>query len=148
MHRAPVPRVEPPLARGFVHHLDLTVRDMALASAFYVRVMPLLGLRRIADCADGPLWAGESFELGLQAARGPNRLRLHDRYSSGLHHLAFGAESRAQVDQVHRQLVVAGVDILDGPAEYPEYAPGYYAVFFRDPDGMKLEFVYTPNWPL
>jgi len=40
-----------------------------------------------------------------------------------------------------------GIAILDAPAEYPEYAPGYYAVFFADPDGLKLEFVHTPVWP-
>jgi hypothetical protein len=36
---------------------------------------------------------------------------------------------------------------LDPPAEYPQDAPGYYAVFFRDPDGLKLEYVFTPRWP-
>ena len=37
---------------------------------------------------------------------------------------------------------------LDPPAEYPLYAPGYYAVFFADPDGLKLEFVHMPNPPV
>ena len=35
-------------------------------------------------------------------------------------------------------------EILDAPREYPKYEPGYYAVFFLDPDGLKLEYVFTP----
>jgi catechol 2,3-dioxygenase-like lactoylglutathione lyase family enzyme len=83
-------------------------------------------------------------ELGLQAARSP---AAHDRTAPGLHHLAFGAPSRAAVDAAHRRLVELGVAILDPPADYPRYAPGYYAVFIADPDGLKLEYVYTPRWP-
>ncbi len=134
----------PQSSSGFVHHIDLTVRDMARSTAFYGEVLPLLGLTRIADCAEGPLWRGQSFELGLQAARGPGLARTHDRYSPGLHHLAFGAPSRAAVDAAYASLLQLGVSILDAPADYPAYAPGYYAVFFSDPDGLKLEYVYTP----
>jgi len=36
-----------------------------------------------------------------------------------------------------------GATILDAPAEY-DYTPGYYAVFFADPDGLKLEVVHEP----
>jgi catechol 2,3-dioxygenase-like lactoylglutathione lyase family enzyme len=134
--------------RGFVHHIDITVADLARSTAFYARVLPLLGFERIADCSEGPLWRGELFEFGLHAARGPNKSRSHDRYSPGLHHLAFGAQQRADVDRVHGALKAQGIEILDAPAEYPEYSAGYYAVFFRDPDGMKLEYAFTPEWPV
>jgi hypothetical protein len=36
--------------------------------------------------------------------------------------------------------------VLDTPAEY-DYEPGYYAVFFSDPDDMKLEFVHVSARP-
>ena len=65
-------------------------------------------------------------------------------HSPGLHHLAFGAPTREDVDRVHRDLVALGVKILDPPVQYDEYGIGYYAVFFADPDGIKLEYVYTP----
>ena len=61
--------------------------------------------------------------------------------------LAFGAPDRDAVDRVYGALQRAGVTILDPPAPYDQYAPGYYAVFFSDPDGMKLEYVFTPVWP-
>jgi len=131
---------------GAIHHIDLTVSELGEATRFYDRVLPLLGFRRIPDCPEGPLWAGAQVELGLQAARSDGS-RPHDRHSPGLHHLAFTAPSREAVDALHRDLLRMGIAILDAPAEYPEYTPGYYAVFFADPDGLKLEFVHTPVWP-
>ncbi len=131
-------------ASGAIHHIDLTVSDLARSTAFYDRVLPLLGFRRSTDVPEGPIWAGAQLELGLVPAR---TRAAHDRFAPGLHHLAFAAPSRAAVDEVHRQLVALGVAILDAPADYPQYAPGYHAVFFADPDALKLEFVFTPRWP-
>jgi catechol 2,3-dioxygenase-like lactoylglutathione lyase family enzyme len=107
-------------------------------------VLPLIGFRRSTAVPEGPIWAGANLEIGLVAARSR---AAHDRYSPGLHHLAFAAPSRAAVEALHQQLVAFGVEVLDPPADYPQYAPGYYAVFFADPDGMKLEYVFTPRWP-
>ncbi len=67
----------------------------------------------------------------------------YDRYGVGIHHLAFVAESREQVDERATWLRERGVEIESGPEEY-DYSPGYYAVFFYDPDGLKLEVVHKP----
>jgi catechol 2,3-dioxygenase-like lactoylglutathione lyase family enzyme len=67
-----------------------------------------------------------------------------DRYRVGLHHLALAAPSRAIVDERHEWLVSAGAEIESTPREYG-YGPGYYAVFFYDPDGIKLEIVHVPG---
>jgi glyoxylase I family protein len=66
-----------------------------------------------------------------------------DRYAPGLHHLAFDAPSREVVDAVAAWLREEGADIEGGPGER-DYTPGYYAVFFFDPDGLKLEVVHQP----
>jgi glyoxylase I family protein len=130
---------------GAVHHLDITAGDLTRSTDFYDRVLPLMGFVRIEDAPEGPLWAGAQVEVGLQAAR--TSAAKHDRYAPGLHHLAFTAPTREAVDDLHRRLVELGVEIADAPAEYPHYARGYYAVFFTDPDGIKLEYVFTPEWP-
>ena len=57
--------------------------------------------------------------------------------------LAFVAESREDVDRLHELLVKIGANVLDPPGEY--YEGGYYAVFFADPDGLKLEYVHLPG---
>jgi catechol 2,3-dioxygenase-like lactoylglutathione lyase family enzyme len=133
-------------ADGAIHHIDITVRDLRRSTDFYDGVLPLMGFTRIEDAPEGPIWAGVHVEVGLQAAHsGGGR---HDRYAPGLHHLAFTAPTRESVDDLHRRLLAAECAILDPPAEYPEYCRGYYAVFFADPDGIKLEYVYTPEWPV
>jgi len=131
--------------RGRVHHLDITVSCLSRSLEFYGRWLPRLGLRRIEDCEEGPLWRGETWELGLQEARLGVATQRHDRQAVGLHHLAFRAPSAADVIALHEELVTAREVILDAPALYERYAPGYFAVFFADPDGIKLEYVYTPD---
>lgn len=132
-------------ARGLVHHIDLTVTDAARSRLFYDAVLGFLGYRRSADYDHGSDWdrAGEPFHsIGIVEARGEGIGRTHDRYSPGLHHLAWTAESREDVDRLHELLRSIGAAILDAPADYPRYGPDYYAVFFVDPDGLKLEYVH------
>ena len=67
----------------------------------------------------------------------------YDRYAVGLHHLAFEAESREIVEERLAWAKSQGLEIENEPQEWP-YLPGYYAGFFHDPDGIKLEVVYVP----
>ena len=132
--------------RGAVHHIDLTARDLARSAAFYEEVLAFLGYRRSRGDDTGVDWdlrdAGHLVcSVGLKPARSD---RDHDRYSAGLHHLAWHAASRDDVDRLHALLMRLGARLLDAPADYPEYGAGYYAVFFADPDGLKLEFVHWP----
>jgi glyoxylase I family protein len=128
--------------KGSIHHIDLTVRSFARSIPFYDAVMPLLGFPRSHDVPEGPIWAGSGIELGLVEAR--REAPIHDRFTPGLHHLAFRAPDRGSVDRVHEQLLELGVVVLDAPADYPQYGPGFYAFFFADPDGLKLEYAFTP----
>ena len=132
---------------GYPHHIDLTVSDLKRSVAFYEKVLSEIGFRRSDQYSGGaPCWLyGQSvngvFSIALQLAR---EAVPHDRYRPGLHHMAFGAESREAVDRFHDFLLGQEIDVLDAPAEY-DYTPGYYAVFFADPDGIKLELVYEPH---
>lgn len=126
------------------HHVDLTVTDLETSVDFYHQVLTELGFERVpVNLGDAPCWEIRDdpvFGIALHRARSAAR---HDRYAAGLHHLAFRARSKAQVDRFFRFLTARGIEILDAPAEY-QYTPGYYAVFFADPDGLKLELVYEP----
>jgi catechol 2,3-dioxygenase-like lactoylglutathione lyase family enzyme len=64
----------------------------------------------------------------------------HDPYAPGLHHLCFRVASREQVDAAAAGLATLGVTATP-PKLYPEYAADYYATFFEDPDGIRLEVV-------
>ena len=133
-----------------LHHLDLNVSDIGRSAAFYDRVLTQMGFTRVIDSGGekagfdwiAPRGTGISyFSLGIVPAK--SRDKPHDRYAPGLHHLALKSETREAVDALYRTLSQMDAEILDAPAEYPKYGPGYYAVFFLDPDGLKLEYVFT-----
>jgi catechol 2,3-dioxygenase-like lactoylglutathione lyase family enzyme len=131
-------------AAGGLHHVIVNVRDLARSRAFYGWLMPQLGYPGVTEHAGGCGWygAGGSFWIRLADARFQADTFHKDRV--GLCELAFRADSRARVDALARALAENGATILDPPREYT-YVPGYYAVFFADPDGMKLELVHIPG---
>lgn len=138
------------IVRGAVHHIDLNVTDLAASKAVYGPVLEFLGYTQVKD-SGGCEWdlqgqEGHGVSIGLRPCDPAEAGHRHHRYAPGLHHLAWRAGSRADVDRLHALLVERAIPVLDAPAHYPEYSGDYYAVFFEDPDGMKLEFVFAPGW--
>jgi catechol 2,3-dioxygenase-like lactoylglutathione lyase family enzyme len=136
-----------------IHHLDLVVSDLERSLPFYRELLRPLGYVR-----EGPI-AGERGErvvyldhiraegaIGLRERQSGAHAVPYDRYAVGVHHVAFAATSRAMVDERAAWLAEHGVEIESAPREY-DYIPGYYAVFFYDPDGIKLEIVHVPEDP-
>jgi len=121
-------------------HVDLTVNDLARSIPFYEEVLGALGFRRVPH-ATYVAWANAHLAIGLRPG---DRAAAFDRYRVGLHHLALEAASRAVVTERAEWLRAQGAEIESGPEEY-WYQPGYYAVFFYDPDGVKLEIVHIPG---
>jgi glyoxylase I family protein len=134
---------------GSVNHLRLTVTDVPRAERFYNPLLEFLGYRLVERSDSRLAWAGWAAHGNLHwiivsIASPEHRGSRHDRYAPGLHHLAFNADSRDEVDRFHDLLVRIGARVLDPPTEY-NYEPGYYAVFFSDPDNLKLELVHVPS---
>lgn len=131
-----------------LHHVDLVVSSILRSLPFYRQLLEPLGWHRVGE-VEGErgetIWyiSGPGSSLGLREAQsetdGP-----FDRYRIGVHHVAFEAPSRFEVDERADWLRARGVAIESGPEEY-SYIPGYYAVFFYDPDGIKLEIVHVPG---
>ena len=132
-----------------LHHIDLVVSDLERSLTFYAGLLEPLGYTRRSEIegerGERVIYLGtDSLEsVGLRAARSRRDDGPYDRYVVGLHHIAFAAPSRAVVDERAGWLRAQGATIESGPEEYP-YSRGYYAVFFHDPDGLKLEFVHRP----
>lgn len=135
------------MLNGSINHVDLTVSDPATSGTFYDKVLGRLGYARTSDYEGSvPCWVLSRSGVAVSIALHQARLDApHNRYSIGLHHLAFHAGSRAAVDSFHEFLLGQDIVVLDAPAEY-DYTPGYYAVFFADPDGIKLELVHEPRF--
>jgi len=135
-----------PVRAGGVHHVDLVVSSIERSLPFYRELLGPLGWHGMSE-VEGErgetIWYlnGPETSIGLrerQTGDGP-----YDRYSIGLHHLAFEASSRRAVDERAEWLRSVDATLESEPQEYT-YSPGYYAVFFFDPDGLKLEIVHTP----
>lgn len=126
-------------------HIDLTVNDMQRSRPFYEKVLGELGFRhvKVGDAANA-IWANGITSIAIRPPSAERSGERFDRYRVGLHHLALRAARREDVDRFHAWLVREGLPVLDPPALYPEYGEQYYAVFFSDPDGIKLELVHYP----
>lgn len=135
----------PTTGPGRVHHVFINVKDMERARRFYGWLMPLLGYGSTWDFGGGCGYLGPSGSFWLKAADPRFAGDEFHKDRVGLCEIAFAATSREQVDALARALAERGVRILHPPHEYPEYVPGYYAVFFADPDGLKLELVHIPG---
>ena len=134
---------------GGIDHLDLVVSDLEASLAFYRELLEPLGYTRLSEIkgerGEPVFYVGREGGMGSVSLRRrqSHGIQASDRYDLGIHHLAFGAESRAVVDERAEWLQARGVEIESAPQEY-EYSPGYYAVFFYDPDGLKLEILHRP----
>ena len=133
------------MANG-IHHVFITVNDLAISRPFYEALMPRLGYPARWEYPGesvGWLGAGGSFWVKQAAPQYAGERFAKDRV--GLCEVAFRADGRDEVDTLARDVPSFGGTILAAPREYPEYVPGYYAVFFADPDGIKLELVFLPQ---
>lgn len=121
-----------------VDHIYITVSDMARSESFYDRAMQVLGFRKNTFSIGGDphiQYYNRHFGYVLRPARSG---RAHDSYSPGLHHLCLRVQSAEDVKTVAEQLRAAGIDAT--PARcHEEYEPDYWATFFNDPDGVRLE---------
>lgn len=137
----------------FIDHIEITVRDMDVAVPFYDQLMPLLGFdigkKNRAWLEDHELDVVEYEHPRVGFAINSPRSALahetvHRRRPGSLHHLAFRARSRTEIDRLYPELQRIGANIVTPPQEYPDYVPkGYYAMFFKDPEGIKYEIVCT-----
>ena len=129
-----------------VHHVDLVVSSIERSLPFYRELLGPLGWHRLGE-VEGErgetifYLEGPECSIGLREAQSESD--AYDRYRVGLHHLAFAAFSRAAVDERAEWVHANGMLLESEPQEYT-YSPGYYAVFFYDPDGLKLEILHTP----
>jgi catechol 2,3-dioxygenase-like lactoylglutathione lyase family enzyme len=119
-------------------HLGLQARDVEASLGFYVSTFEAIGMREAVRFP-----AGDGLVVGLAGPDGVPSFWLSPPTGEETReaHVAFRAPDRAAVDAVHQAAVAAGVEVLHAPREWPEYHPGYYAVFLRDPDGHNIEAV-------
>jgi catechol 2,3-dioxygenase-like lactoylglutathione lyase family enzyme len=138
------------MARGSISHIALSVSDLERSAAFYNKVFECIGFKSVeipesiqqAMKTQLKAWVGPGYSISMRPSKGEFSRRLHDRNAPRFNHMAFTADDRSDVEKMYELLKEMGAKILDAPAEYP-YSPGYFAVYFTDPDRLKVEFAYT-----
>jgi catechol 2,3-dioxygenase-like lactoylglutathione lyase family enzyme len=131
-----------------IHHVDLTVGDLERSLVFYKAVFGPLGA---TEAFRYPTYRGSEEVVYLRLGRQYLGLRQadggeHRYYEVGMEHLAVFVDSRDEVDQTYERCLELGVEIHFPPQEDRD-EPGYWAVFFFDPDGFRIEVGTWPSDP-
>jgi len=137
--------------RPIIDHIQITVKDLKEAEPFYYKFLPILGFdinrKSSGFVAEHEFRVVEYFHpLLIFAINSPREAfkedTIHRRKPRALHHLAFKAASRAEVDKLYLQIKKIGASIVEEPKSFPQHGEHYYAFFFKDPEGIKYEIVY------
>ena len=123
-----------------IDHIYIAVSDLGRSEEFYDRVMTTLGFRKNTFTNEGDRhiqYYNRHFGFVLRPAHNATRAK-HDPLALGLHHFCFRVEDFAAIDAIYKEFAATGID-CSPPQLYPEYACDYYALFFSDPDGIRLE---------
>jgi glyoxylase I family protein len=120
-------------------HVYISASSLERSEAFYDKVMPTLGFKKNCFLNDGDphvQYYNRYFGFVLRPAH--SAASPHNPLALGLHHFCLRVEDCAAIDAIAARFAELGVE-CSAPQLYPEYAPDYYAIFFSDPDGIRLE---------
>lgn len=134
-----------------IDHINITVKDLKVAEPFYDKLMPILGFS-LDHKYKGTVKAHDFDVIEyvhpklIFAINSPRVIfkneAIHRRKPGALHHLAFKANSCEEVDELYVKIKAIGADIVNPPQYYPQHGEYYYALFFKDLEGIKYEIVY------
>jgi len=121
-----------------IDHIYITVSDMERSEKFYDVVMGIIGFRKSPfqiGAEQHIQYYNRHFGIVLRPARD---MSPHNPYAPGLHHLCLRVDGEKDVHEAAIRFKENGISVSEA-RRYPEYAPDYFAVFFSDPDGIRLE---------
>ena len=125
-----------------IHHLQIGTDAFNVAKKFYGALLPALGFDSVFEKDDSFGYQRDGFEVILIKAKSTADDLWDGERRVGFDHLALNADSRAKVDECAKLLDELGAEIDDAPAIVPEYGDDYYALWVRDPSGLRIEVVY------
>lgn len=134
-----------------IDHIQVTVKNLEIAEPFYDKLMPILGFdinrKHKGTVKEHDFEVVEYFHpLLIFAINSPREAfkndTIHRRKPGALHHLAFKVDSMKEIDELYPLIKAAGAQIVNPPQFYPQHGEHYYALFFKDLEGIKYEIVY------
>jgi predicted lactoylglutathione lyase len=137
--------------KPIIDHIQITVKDLKIAEPFYDKLMPILGFdisRKVKGRVENHEFDVVEYihPLLLFGINSPREVFkndiIHRRKPGALHHLAFKAESCEEVDEIFLKIKEIGAIIVEDPKYFPQHGENYYALFFKDLEGIKYEVVF------
>lgn len=127
--------------KGILHHIEIYVRDLEISRKFWGWLLKELGYKEYQNWDNGVSYIhGKTYIVFVQVEERHLDIPYH-RCRAGLNHLAFYGETREFVNDITLKLKEKGVKILYEDKHPYAGGKGYYAVFFEDPDRMKVEII-------
>ena len=129
-----------------VAHVYLYVSDLDNSYKFYKKLLEKLDYIQTVKEEWGFAFRNDGTSIWFEQARKGHVEKGYHRKRIGLNHLAFRIDSKEDVDAFYNEFLMPNKipTLYDTPKPFSEYEEGYYAVFFEDPDRIKLEVVYYP----
>ncbi|WP_462363739.1 VOC family protein [Pyramidobacter porci] len=131
-------------------HIHITVEDIDRAEKFYDKLLPLLGfdlsLKEYDAVPENEYriveYHNNLLSIGIVNQREAYKTEKASRRKAGaLHHIAFHVDSTAEINELYKKIKEIPATIIHAPQYYPEYCPDYYALFFKDSEGIEFELV-------
>jgi len=125
--------------KGRIHHIEIYVKNLEISKAFWGWLLQELDYEEYQSWEQGISYKSQdTYLVFVQVEQRFLDIPYH-RCRAGLNHLAFSGGSKAFVDEMTEKLMDKGVEILYKDKHPYAGGPEYYAVFFEDPDRMKVE---------
>lgn len=126
------------------NHLQIYVSDKKVSFQFYKELLTYLGYKTVCEDGDRLGMRNGPTDIWLTEVPGENKKKSYSRRNVGVNHLAFGVSKKEDVDKFCKEFLIPRSikSLYKSPRKFPEYTEQYYAVYFEDPDKIKLEVVF------
>jgi len=125
-------------------HLQINVKNPEISFPFYKNFFKYFEYEIIADHKDCLGVSNGTTDFWIMAIEEKYKDNSYHRKNTGINHLCFRIGSKEEVDKFYNEFLKPKniLALYETPKLFPKYAPDYYAVFFEDPDRIKLEITY------
>lgn len=133
---------------SFIYHIQINVSDKGKSFGFYKDLLKYLGYNFVYEGKDDFGMTNGGTDIWVIETAKKHKEAGYHRKRTGVNHICFGVGSKEEVDKFKDEFLSSRkiATLYNSPKEYPEYTEGYYAVFFEDPDRIKLEITYIPGF--
>lgn len=133
--------------KAFVYHIQLNVSDPKISFKFYKDLLAYFEYKITYEDKEVIGLSNGTCDFWIQTVEKKYLKDKFHRKNTGINHIAFRVDKKEYVDRFYKEFILPRKmsTLYKTPREFPEYEKGYYAIYFEDPDRIKLEITYLPN---